>query len=146
MANPNPVNRFQRGNQFGGRTKGAKARLSDRFFEALSADFEEHADVVIGKVRENDATAYLNIVAKLMPRELEAKLQVQSIPAGLDAAEWAIVADLARFVRQAGAGDVPKEVVAQWIMEDLRGRMAAALPQLKVLPALPPPCPVAIPD
>jgi hypothetical protein len=74
MANPSPATRFQAGNQYGGRTKGARARLSDKFFAALSADFDERADSVIATVRQNDPAVYLNIVAKLMPRELEARL------------------------------------------------------------------------
>jgi hypothetical protein len=112
MANPNPVARFQPGNQFGGRTKGARARLSDKFFDALAADFNERADVVIAAVRENDPAIYLNIVARLMPKELEARLQVeQRLPGNLDPQSWATLHRVIDLIEQFGpAGADPLDV------------------------------------
>jgi hypothetical protein len=107
MANPNPVTRFQPGNQHGGRTKGARARLSDKFFTALSADFDERADTVIAAVRENDPSTYLNIVARLMPKELEARLQIeQRLPGNLTGEEYAQLRRVVELVdRLAPAAD-----------------------------------------
>jgi hypothetical protein len=112
MANPNPTPRFQAGNQHGGRTKGARARLSDKFFTALSADFDERADVVIAAVRENDPSTYLNIVARLMPKELEARLQIeQKLPGNLDPQSYGTLRRVVELVeRYAPAGAEPGEV------------------------------------
>jgi hypothetical protein len=112
MANPNPVTRFQAGNQHGGRTKGARARLSDKFFTALSADFDERAEVVIAAVRENDPSTYLNIVARLMPKELEARLQIeQRLPGNLDAESYGTLRRVVELIeRYAPAGAEPGEV------------------------------------
>jgi len=107
MANPNPTPRFKPGNQHGGRTKGARARLSDKFFTALSEDFDERADAVIAAVRENDPSTYLQIVARLMPKELEARLQIeQKLPGNLTGEEYAQLRRVVELVdRLAPAAD-----------------------------------------
>ncbi len=57
-----------------GRPVGARNKLSENFHEALYRDFLEHGPGVIEKVRENDPSTYLKIVASLVPKE--AKLRV----------------------------------------------------------------------
>jgi hypothetical protein len=111
MANPNPTPRFQAGNQHGGRTKGARARLSDKFFTALSADFDARADAVIAAVRDNDPSTYLNIVARLMPKELEARLQIeQKLPGSLDAESYATLRRVVELIDRFAPATDPEEV------------------------------------
>jgi hypothetical protein len=157
MANPNPKNQFVAGNQYGARSKGARQRISDRFLTTLQTDFEQHAETVIERMRTEDNTAYVQMVAKLIPQQLQAHLTVDTTPQGLTADEWDAVRQVARAVASAGATGISKEQVSQWLVEDLTRRMAAQLPQVTLLPApehncspepngstAPPPCPVPV--
>ena len=70
--------RFLPGNSGnGGRPRGARSKLSEGFLDALQADFERHGAGVIETVRQKDPTAYLKVVANLMPARLEAQLEAQ---------------------------------------------------------------------
>src|SRR5271166_2251281 len=66
----NAVTRFlpgQSGNP-AGRPKGSRHRISEAFLRALADDFEAHGAGVIQHVRERDPAAYLNVVARVLPR------------------------------------------------------------------------------
>jgi len=123
--NPSPLTRFQLGNREGGRTKGARNRITDRFLEVFGADFDDHADTVIATVRAEDPTSYLRIVAHLLPKELEARLQVeQRAPGNLDPGEWATLRRVLDLIEAAGASGFPPEQVFQLIEHTLRAEMA----------------------
>jgi hypothetical protein len=77
MSDRDDKGRFLTGNSGGGRPRGARSKLSEGFLDALQADFEQHGVEVIAKVRHQDPTAYLKVVANLMPAKLEAELQAQ---------------------------------------------------------------------
>jgi hypothetical protein len=51
--------------------------LSEGFLDALQVDFEKHGSAVIETVRQKDPTAYLKVVANLMPAKLEAQLEAK---------------------------------------------------------------------
>jgi hypothetical protein len=146
MANPNPATRFAPGNQHGGRMKGARARLSDKFFAALSADFDERADAVIAAVRENDPSTYLNIVARLMPKELEARLQIeQRLPGNLTGEEYAQLRRVVELVdRLAPAADAMEvfETLERALMAAYAPSAEPEQPAITHQPALP--LPIAI--
>jgi hypothetical protein len=57
-----------------GRPKGARNKLSEAFLDALFVDWTEHGADVIAKVRETKPEQYLKVVASLMPRELNVKV------------------------------------------------------------------------
>ena len=84
-----------------GRPRGARSKLSEGFLDALQQDFEQHGPEVIAKVRQADATAYLKIVANLMPARLEAQLEAQvDVNVGV---ETESIADVLEMVaREAG--------------------------------------------
>lgn len=63
--------RFQPGNP--GRPKGSRHKLGEAFVSALQADFQEHGDEVIKKVREEKPADYLKVVASLLPKQVEIK-------------------------------------------------------------------------
>jgi hypothetical protein len=69
--------RFLTGNNGGGRPRGARSKLSERFLNALQADFEQHGPDVIAKVRIEKPDVYLKVVANLMPARLEAQLEAK---------------------------------------------------------------------
>jgi hypothetical protein len=153
MANPNPTTRFAPGNQYGGRTKGARQRISDRFLAELSADFDEHAGVAIRTMRETDNSGYMNMVARLLPKQLEAHLQVQHQPTVFTEDEGPVVKELLMLAQRTGA---PREAFFGALESYLRSELAQTLPTLETLPApmetpmevldLPlPKCPVPMP-
>ena len=51
-----------------GRPKGSRHRISEAFLGALADDFEAHGAGVIQHVRERDPAAYLNVVARVLPK------------------------------------------------------------------------------
>ena len=64
--------KFAVGNHFGqGRPLGSRNKLSEKFVEMLAADFAEHGEVAVQKVREDDPAAYLRVVASLVPKQLD---------------------------------------------------------------------------
>jgi hypothetical protein len=106
-SNPNITTRFQPGNGHGGRQQGARQRLSAKFLQALADDFEEHGETVMQTVRKEDPSGYLALVAKLQPREVEAKLQIeQKLPGNLTGEEYAQLRRVVELVdRLAPAAD-----------------------------------------
>lgn len=64
--------RFLPGNSgFGGRPKGARSKLGEDFLQKLYADFKEHGETVITKVRDDKPDVYLKVVASILPKEFE---------------------------------------------------------------------------
>jgi len=54
-----------------GRPKGARSRLTTDFVQALAEDFDKHGKAAISTVREEDPGKYLDIVSKLVPRDVD---------------------------------------------------------------------------
>jgi hypothetical protein len=54
-----------------GRPKGARNRLQSSFLHALAEDFAEHGATAIKICRIEEPARYVQIVASLMPKELE---------------------------------------------------------------------------
>lgn len=57
-----------------GRPKGARSKLGEQFVAALQADFEEHGKDVIEKVRMERPQDYLKVLASILPKELNVKV------------------------------------------------------------------------
>ena len=53
-----------------GKPYGTRDRLTTQFIQKLSADFHDHGVAAIEKVRRDDPTAYLRLVASLVPKEV----------------------------------------------------------------------------
>jgi hypothetical protein len=53
-----------------GRPPGSKHKISEKFISALTADFEQHGETVISKVRADKPEQYLKIVADLVPKDV----------------------------------------------------------------------------
>src|SRR5215831_10654108 len=63
---------FEKGRpKSGGRTRGARNKLSVAFLEAFAADFGQHGAEVIKIVRLEKPHEYLKTAAYLMPKEFE---------------------------------------------------------------------------
>lgn len=53
-----------------GRPKGSRNKLGEHLIVALTEDFEEHGKAAIIKVREEDPSTYLKVIAQIVPKEL----------------------------------------------------------------------------
>jgi hypothetical protein len=53
-----------------GRPRGSKNKLQSDFLEALAKDFAEHGEDAIKICRVEEPTRYLQIIASLMPKDL----------------------------------------------------------------------------
>ena len=65
---------FLKGYQGGsraGRPRGSRAKLGEKFFAALVADFDEHGEAAIARVRFLRPDVYMQVVARLMPQKIE---------------------------------------------------------------------------
>ena len=96
FARPSPA----KGNP-AGRVRGSRNALSEAVICALLRDFREHSQRAIAKVRETQPSAYLKILALLVPRKL--KLEQRNAIAGLsDEQLEAMIAELEeRIARRA---------------------------------------------
>lgn len=68
---------FEKGNP--GRPKGSRNKLSEDFFEALSADFAEHGVSAIKRMRDEDPSGYVSTVSRLMPKELKIERKLDEL-------------------------------------------------------------------
>lgn len=66
---------FKKGDPGGpGRPKGSRNKLAEDFVKALHEDFSEHGVAAIVQCREENATKYLDVIAKVIPRNFEFNL------------------------------------------------------------------------
>lgn len=145
MTNPNPnvPTRFQPGNA--GRPRGARSRLGEKFLAALADDFEAHGEAVIERVRVDSPDVYVSTVAKLLPKEIVAAVQIdQRAPGNLDPEQWARFTEIMRMVERVAPSGTSPDAVLSVLEHALRSELATPLPQLEVLPTLLP-CPIALP-
>jgi hypothetical protein len=88
-----PDTRFQHGNSAGadtqfrpgfsgnpaGRPRGSRAQLTDAFFQDLLAVWEVAGSGVLRRCAVRDTTAFLSIVAGLMPRKAQLDLELPTV-------------------------------------------------------------------
>lgn len=58
-----------------GYPKGARNRLGTEFLEALEADFNQFGSQAIAQVREKKPEVYMRVVADLLPKEANIKVE-----------------------------------------------------------------------
>lgn len=92
--NPSPATRFQPGNS--GRPKEARDKLSRAFLEGLAADFEKNGKAALVRVRKEDPSTYIRVVASLQPKELEISDPMKSLSDEKLAAAIAALTDTLR--------------------------------------------------
>lgn len=64
---------FEPGNTIsksGGRPIGYRQKLADQFTRALFNNFEQHGLATLELMRINDPSGYINIIAKLLPKQI----------------------------------------------------------------------------
>jgi hypothetical protein len=78
--NPSPATRFGASNPSRAKQKGARDRLTANFLEALTDSFEKHGKAAIEKVRKEDPSTYLRVVAGLVPKEIQLGRPLDGVP------------------------------------------------------------------
>jgi hypothetical protein len=67
--------RFLPGNSgFGGRPRGARSKLGEAFTSDLLADWKQHGLEAIKQARLVDPVAYVSVVGRLLPKEIDISL------------------------------------------------------------------------
>jgi hypothetical protein len=59
-----------------GRPKGSRDKLGQHFVHQLYLDWKQHGVKVLQEVRENRPEAYIRVIASLMPKQIEADIDV----------------------------------------------------------------------
>ena len=54
-----------------GRPKGARTKLDNLFVECLYRDFKDHGAAAVSRCREEKPDVYLNVIAKVVPKQVE---------------------------------------------------------------------------
>jgi hypothetical protein len=93
QANPTSFKPGQSGNP-AGRPKGSRHKLSVDFIAALHDDFEVNGVAAIVRVRETDPTAYVRVIASLLPKEVKVQTASDLTDEQLDAQIHRIAAEL----------------------------------------------------
>lgn len=91
---------FQPGNP--GRPKGTRVKLGETFFQALCEDFQEHGVAAIVRVREEDPSTYVNVIAKLMPKEITIERPLEGLS---DSDLASLISAVGTALATSGAGD-----------------------------------------
>ena len=60
-----------------GRPTGARQKLSEAFITEIQADFEKNGKAAIAKVRDEDAPAYLRVVAGIIPKDITVRTPLE---------------------------------------------------------------------
>ena len=64
------MSRFEKGQPGGpGRPKGSKNKVSEAFWDDLAKQWEEYGEAVLTKMREEDNTQFVKMVALLQPKD-----------------------------------------------------------------------------
>ena len=68
---PSSDTQFKKGHP--GRAKGSKNKITKAYLKALTADFMEHGQAVLERVRSESPDVYMRLVAQLTPKDLDIK-------------------------------------------------------------------------
>jgi len=81
------VGQFKKGNKIGGRTIGARQVLSQAFITKLNDSWKIYGAAAINAVAEENPARYLELVAKLLPRQIHAEVKVEGQIEHIDISE-----------------------------------------------------------
>lgn len=70
--------RFLSGNSGGGRKLGSRNKLTTEFLDDLCRKWYKHGSEVLDRVIRDDPAAFLRTVAQILPKELDATLNVNA--------------------------------------------------------------------
>lgn len=112
-----------------GRPLGARNRFSEDVVTAFAVDWAAGGPEVIARVRQQDPSTYLRVVASILPKDLLVSV-AQSTPGNLDPDEWRVLVDLVRLIKSSapeGASALPSDM-APALEETVRAHFAKPIP------------------
>ena len=73
MPEGNEATRFKPGQSGNpkGRPKGSRHKISEAFLGDLMADYQKHGRQTLDRMRKEDPTAYIRMIASLVPKQVE---------------------------------------------------------------------------
>jgi hypothetical protein len=120
MANPNPppppkeyqFKPGQSGNP-GGMAKGTRKAIQTRFLNALCKDFDEHGESAIEAARLANPLGYVNVVASLLPKQVEETKPLDELTDAELVAGIALLRSRLAETAGSGAGQAPSTTTTQ---------------------------------
>jgi len=120
-----------------GRPVGSRQRIAEALLRDIAEVWEAAGRDVLVRLANEDPGKLAQIAYGLIPCELAVSVE-QRIPGSLSPEQWQTLRGVLDAVEAAGASGVSPETVSEWIVEDLRARMAKPVEVL--------PCPIALPS
>ena len=68
---PREDGQFKAGNP--GRPEGSRNKLTKKYLDKLWADFKEHGESVLERVRRDNPVAYLKLISQIVPRDWDVR-------------------------------------------------------------------------
>jgi hypothetical protein len=68
--------RFLTGNNGGGRPRGSRNKLGEQFVSDLYSEWQKSGAAALKRMSQDDPTAFVRVVAGILPREIDATLSV----------------------------------------------------------------------
>jgi hypothetical protein len=139
-----------------GRPVGSRQKIAERVLSVFKDIVDtDAAEASLRALMTEDPGKFWTIAAGLLPREVEAKLSVQTQSSVLSPDDMAIMREVLMTIRRAAPGAGQEAVMASletWLRSDVAQPVASAAPaiaalpapsQMEVLPLIP--CPVPLP-
>jgi hypothetical protein len=124
--------RFITGNNGGGRKLGSRNKLTTEFLDDLYAKWHEHGANVLERVIRDDPAAFLRTVAQILPKEIDAALNVN---AGSDFDGMESVSDILQKVAEEAGEEAALRLAKAFGLEEItdapeRVSVVSTAPQL----------------
>jgi hypothetical protein len=95
-----------------GRPMGSRNKFTEDVIQAFAVDWAAGGPEVIARVRQQDPSTYLRVIASILPKDLLLTVQ-PSTPGNLDPDEWRVLVDLVKLIAASspsGAKAMPSEI------------------------------------
>jgi hypothetical protein len=126
-----------------GRPVGSRQKIAERLIADIADLWERRGATILEHLANEQPEVVARIAYGLLPRENMVSVEAR-LPGNLNPSQWAALSRLLAVIDTAGAADVAPETISEWLVEDLRARLAKPVVELELLPA--PPCPVPLPE
>jgi hypothetical protein len=129
-----------------GRPLGSRQRIAEKLIADIGDVWERRGATILEHLATEQPEVVARIAYGLLPRENMISVEAR-LPGNLSPEQWAALSRLLACIETAGASDVSPEQISEWLVEDLRARLAKSVVEVEALPApIVLPCPVPAPE